>query len=330
MKNTIVLIFLVLSTFLAYSANVEKQYKKLIENFDVADEAKSVTPVNTAAFWSAALDNNELCAKFIKDLQKNKGAEKEALNKTAQLPRFYPQYDETIVESMQGFCDTLLIDMGIADLGIKCSLHMVYSDEVNAYTALTEDGFAMCITTELASKKGITYEILMGYVAHEFAHGALLHHARGFYAQAKERRKNELLGGIAAGLNGLAAGMEAYNAAAYGIPTSGTDYGAAIANIGNDIKISTLKYSFKYSREQEFEADLFAYRFLEHIGKGEEFINGLRILGTAYDTLYDEYSDHPTTGSRIDFLKYVQLHPELGNKKNAKLKKKRNEPEFEW
>jgi len=86
----------------------------------------------------------------------------------------------------------------------------------------------------------------------EFAHGALLHHARGFYAQAKERRKNELLGGIAAGLNGLAAGMEAYNAAAYGIPTSGTDYGAAIANIGNDIKISTLKYSFKYSREQEW------------------------------------------------------------------------------
>ena len=247
-----------------------------------------------------------------------------------QVPRFYPQYDETIVESMQGFCDTLLIDMGIADLGIKCSLHMVYSDEVNAYTALTEDGFAMCITTELASKKGITYEILMGYVAHEFAHGALLHHARGFYAQAKERRKNELLGGIAAGLNRLTAGMEAYNAAAYGIPTSGTDYGAAIANIGNDIKISTLKYSFKYSREQEFEADLFAYRFLEHIGKGEEFINGLRILGTAYDTLYDEYSDHPTTGSRIDFLKYVQLHPELGNKKNAKLKKKRNEPEFEW
>ncbi len=160
MKKTIVLIFLVLSTFLAYSANVEKQYKKLIENFDVADEAKSVTPVNTAAFWSAALDNNELCAKFIKDLQKNKGAEKEALNKTAQLPRFYPQYDETIVESMQGFCDTLLIDMGIADLGIKCSLHMVYSDEVNAYTALTEDGFAMCITTELASKKGITFKYM--------------------------------------------------------------------------------------------------------------------------------------------------------------------------
>lgn len=330
MKKALLFFLLLFSTVFAYSENVEKQYKKIIENYDVADEAKSVAPVNPSAFWAAALNNNELCAKFIKDLQKNKGAEKEALSKTAQLPRFYPQYDETIVESMQGFCDTLLMNMGVTDLGIKCSLHMVYSEEANAFTALTEDGFAMCITTELVSKKGINYEILMGYIAHEFAHGALLHHARGFYAQAKERRKNELLGGIAAGLNGLAAGMEAYNAAAYGIPTSGTDYGAAIANIGNEIKISTLKYSFKYSREQEFEADLFAYRFLEHIGKSEEFINGLRILGTAYDALYDEYSNHPTTGTRIDFLKYVQLHPELGNKKNLKLKKKRAQPKTEW
>ena len=329
MKKSLALIFLVFSTVIAYSANVEKQYKKLIENYDIADEAKSVTPVNTAAFWGTALDNNELCNKFIKDLQKNKGAEKEALSKTTQLPRFYPQYDETIVDSMQGFCDTILMDMGIADLDIKCSLHMVHSDKANAFTALTEDGFAMCITTELASKKGITYEILMGYVAHEFTHGALLHHARGFYAQAKERRKNELLGGIAAGLNCLAAGMEAYNAAAYDTPTSETDYGATISNIGNDIKISTLKYSFKYSREQEFEADLFAYRFLEHIGKGEEYINGLRILGTAYDALYDEYNDHPTIASRIDFLKYVQLHPELGNKKNNKLKKKHTQPELQ-
>ena len=321
---------MLVSVFVAYAANVEKQYKKLIENFDVADEAKAIDSVNVTAFWSALLDNNELCTKFVKDMEKNKGAEKEALRKTAELPKFYPQYDELIVESMQGFCDTLLIDMGIRDLGLPCSLHLYYSDEPNAFTALTEDGFAMCITTGLITKRGVTYETLMGYVAHEFAHGALLHHIRGFYAEAKERRKNELIGGIAAGLNAVAAGMEAYNAAAYGIPTSGTDYGAVIANINTDVKVSTLKYSFQYSREQEYEADLVAYRFLEHIGCGEEFVNGLRILGTAYDALYNEYSDHPTIWSRIEFLKYVQNHPEIGNKKNAKLKKKRNKEYEEW
>ena len=170
----------------------------------------------------------------------------------------------------------------------------------------------------------------MGYVAHEFAHGALLHHVRSFYAEAKERRKNELLGGIAAGLNGLAAGMETYNAVAYGIRPSGTDYGAIISNIDTDVKNSTFKYLFKFNREQEFEADLFAYRFLEHLGCGEEFINGLRILGTQYDYMFDEYSDHPTTSTRINFLNYVAEHPELGNTQNAKLKKERIEWGDEW
>lgn len=330
MYRNLAILFLILSSLFAYSANIEKQYKKYVEKYDVADEAKSIQPANATEFWATTISKNELCNLFIKDIQKNNGAEKEAIRKTAQLPRYYPEYDETILRNLQGFCDTLLIDMGIADLGLKCSLHIIDAPEVNAFTALTEDGFAMCVTTGVINKKGINYNILMGYVAHEFAHGVLLHHTRSFYAEAKERRKNELLGGIAAGLNGLAAGLEAYNAAAYGIPKSRTDYDARIANIGDIIKISTLKYSFKYSREQEIEADLIAYRFLEHMGVGEEFINGLRILGTAYDALYDAYSDHPTIGSRIDFLKYVQAHPELGNKKNAKLKRKIEEPEFEW
>ena len=150
-----------------------------------------------------------------------------------------------------------------------------------------------------------------------------MHHIRGLYAEAKERRKNELLGGIAVGLNVLAVGANAYTAGMTGTSYDNTPYLDAIENIGNEIKISTLKYSFKYSREQEIEADLFAYRFLENLGCAEEFINGLRILGTQYDVIYSEYSNHPTISERINFLKFVQLHPELGNKQNAKLKKKR-------
>ncbi|MDE6509470.1 MAG: M48 family metalloprotease [Muribaculaceae bacterium] len=330
MKRTISIIVMFAIVFTMWSANEEKQYKKLIQTFDVCDEAKAVEGPNPAAFIKTVLDNNELLWKFAKDMDKKKGAEKEALSKVAQLPRLYPQYDNTIVEELQGFCDTLLIDMGIVDLGIDCSLYICYDDAYNAFTALTENGFAICITYGLFTSKGINYNILKGYVAHEFAHGALLHHIRSFYAEAKERRKNELLAGIAVGLNGLAAGMEAYNAVAYGIPTSGIDYGAVINDIGADVKLSTLKYTFKYSREQEFEADLFAYRFLEHLGCGDEFINGLRILGTQYDALYDEFSDHPTISSRIHFLNYVCAHPELGNTQNAKLKKKRTKPKVEW
>lgn len=312
---------------LTFGANIEKQYKKLIETYDVPEESKNLEEYNPTLFWNLMIEGNELLTKFLVDMEKNRGAEKEAIKKTSQLPRFYPEYDSSIIEEMQGFCDTILIHMGIADLGLNCSLHIVYAEEANAFTALTEDGFAMCVTTGLLNKKGLNYKILMGYIAHEFAHGVLLHHIRDFYAAAKERRKNELIGGIAMGLQAVAAGAEAYTAGAYGIKPSGTDYGRIIDNIKRDVKYSTLKYSYKFSREQEYEADLIAYRFLENLGCGEEYINGLRILGTQYDGLYDEFSDHPTTTSRIAFLIYVKEHPEFGNKKNAKLRKQRTHQE---
>lgn len=304
-------------------ANNEKKFKKYIEKFDVADEAKSTPSNSPCQFLVNALENNEHVFKFGMDMEKNRGAEKEATRKVLEIPRFYPEYETSIIESMQGICDTILMEMGFADIGVDCSLHIVYDEQVNAFCALKEKGFAICLTTALLDQKGVNYNIILGYIAHEFAHGALLHHIRGLYAEAKERRKNELLGGIAVGLNVLAVGANAYTAGMTGTSYDNTPYLDAIENIGNEIKISTLKYSFKYSREQEIEADLFAYRFLENLGCAEEFINGLRILGTQYDVIYSEYSNHPTISERINFLKFVQLHPELGNKQNAKLKKKR-------
>lgn len=328
------ILFLILSCLIVFSAEAgsfDKEYKKLVEKYDVADSAKLVAQNHPSIFWNAVLEGNEALLNFNNDLKKNRGAEKEALKKTAQIPRFYPQYEESIIEKMQGFCDTLLINMGISELPLNCSLHIVYSDEINAFTALTEEGFAMCLTSALILRKGVSYEILMGYVAHEFAHGALLHHIRGIYAGAKEQRKNKLIAGIAAGLNGVAGAVNAYSSSLLGQPYDNTQYIETIANLDKEAKVSTLKYTYAFFREQEYEADLVAYRFIENLlGSGEEFINGLRILGSSYDDLYDEYSDHPTTTSRIDFLKFVQNNPDLYNKVNKKLYKKRTTPEFEW
>ena len=82
-----------------------------------------------------------------------------------------------------------------------------------------------------------------------------------------------------------------------------------------------IEFSQKYSHEQIYEADLIAYRFLENMGSGEDFINGLRILGSNYDSLYEENRyDRPSTSERIDFLKYVQSNPQIGNKINAHMR----------
>ncbi len=328
MKNILLLIIINLLIPFSSLSNDSKEFKKYIKKYDIADEAKKVEPNNPLEFWNSTINNNESLIKFFEDIKRNKGAEKEAIEQMLFLPRFYPENDNFVAENLQGLCDTILMDMGLSLYG--CSLHIIYSEEINAYCVLKEKGFAICLTTELINQPGINYNIIMGYVAHEFAHGIFMHHIRSFYAEAKERRKNKLLGSIAAGLNAVAAGIETYNAAAYGIPKSGIDYEARTANIRNKIDVETLKYSFRYSREQEIEADLVAFRFLQNLGVENEYITGLEILGTQYDALYSDYSDHPTTLSRIKFLQFVQEHPKLGNKENAKLKKRRLYQADEW
>jgi hypothetical protein len=330
MRKPMLLIAL-LCAFTLQAGNVERTYRKLIERYDVADKAKAVPVDSLSAFWYAAYYGNEQLLRFNMDMQKHRGAEKEAMAKTSELPRFHPQYDESIIGGMQGFCDSLLMDMGISALPVNCSLHVVYSDDVNSFTALTEDGFAMCLTTALISKKGINRDILMGYVAHEFAHGALLHHTRALYAGAKQRRKDNLLSGIAIGV-GLAAVTAAaaadpvyYPPYTYGDPVvylDASDF-EALARQEKAEKVSSSKYIFPFSPDQIFEADLLAYRFLEKMGKADQFINGLRILESADVRSYDEENGTPTPTSRIEFLKYVSQNPSLGNKENIKLRDRR-------
>lgn len=69
---------------------------------------------------------------------------------------------------------------------------------------------------------------------------------------------------------------------------------------------NALKYRYKYSREQEVEADIIAYRFLEYMGLGgENYINALRAIGYENDAYYDDTSSHPTTEFRVKLLEYL-------------------------
>lgn len=314
------LLFVTLSV-LVNAANLEKEYKKYIENYDVAIQVKYIDSINPAEFWKTTIDYNELYTKFESDMQKMKGAEKETIDKMTQLPKFYPQFDETIVQNLQGFCDSLLMDMGISQLNIPCSLHVIESDEVNSFAARTEEGFAICITSALFNKKGITNNVLKGYVANEFVHGALSHHSRTLYAQAKQRREENTSEAVA---TGILVGLVALDAAVNNYP-EGYYYNNyennTVINIDAKEEKSTSKYSFSYLEAQIFEADLIAYRFLEHLGCADEYINGLRVIGASLDD--SQSNNQKNIETRIGFIKYVQQHPELGNTVNLKLSKKR-------
>lgn len=324
----IIITFSLSLTTASFAGSSDKQFKKIVENHDVPTEAKTTIIKEPSLFWEALLNNNEQLFKFEEDMKKMKGAEKEAYDKLSKLPRFYPQYNSSVIEEAKGFCDTLLMDMGLDHVKtpLQYRIYVVYDKEVNAYTAITDNGFAICLTTGLLERKGCSYDIIMGVVAHEFTHGIYKHHLQHFYAEAKRRRKNELLGGLAMGLEAVSAGVDAYNRgySGQGYDPNRTQQSIdAINKIEQDIVIETALYKYAFGREEEYEADIVAFRFLQWIGKGDVYIELLKFLGSNYDYLYSETSDHPTISSRIGLIEYMKLHPEIYNKQIEKLRKKK-------
>ena len=85
------------------------------------------------------------------------------------------------------------------------------------------------------------------------------------------------------------------------------DIAVTSTNLYRAIDASSFYFQFKYSREQELEADLTAYRFCEAIGLGGyAYIMSLQLLRE--NDLYmkhDKTDDHPALAYRIAFLKWL-------------------------
>lgn len=124
-------------------------------------------------------------------------------------------------------------------------------------------------------------------------------------SNAKEQGLNAAIIGVTAALYGAAT---AYNAG-QGIQPS-TDAGKVMQAFGETAeKAYTFDYTPKYTRNQEYEADITAMRFLKFIGADpRSSITALRKIQQQdpyADDLYDDDSDHPTTKSRIQLLEYM-------------------------
>lgn len=70
MKRISSVIFFLLFTIVAFSADINKEFNKMIAKYDVSDSAKVVPQNNPKRFWEAMLYHNEACIKFLRDIKK--------------------------------------------------------------------------------------------------------------------------------------------------------------------------------------------------------------------------------------------------------------------
>lgn len=325
MKRIIyLLLFSLIFSVYSYAGSDEKKYQKLSEKFDVPEEAKKSNKI-ASDYWNILLDNNDKIYDFIKQINKMKGAEKEAIQKAVDYTFSGKEPNE--IKELQGFCDTLLIDMGITSLNcqINCSLHAVYDESVNAYTVLAPGGFSIYLTSGLLSKSEFNRDVIMAAVAHEVAHGLYFHHLQRYYAEAKKRRENQLMAGIAAAGGIFSSTYSEERAVTEEEKAKAKKQSAQvdqdIKNLAVFVKTETAKYAIMFGSEQEYEADIVAFRFMDWIGKGDSFIELLYMLDGDYD-YYSDYNDHPSKSSRIGLINYLKTHPEVKNKEIEKLRKK--------
>lgn len=302
-------VILLFATIPTMGKDNTKEYVKILNEFDLDSNVRKVK--DRGSFWFIVWFNNENLADFAEALQKEKSsaqAAAENIGKCAYMSEPYYSSLKIVNDSTAlDFAAMLYEDLGAKEVEGNAVIRIVKDDEPNAYAL--PDG-RLFINSGLIRLDSLTYEGLLGVCAHEMAHYVLKHAATRFYKMEKKAKKNKILAGITAGVNVAAAGY----AASQGVDTDWDKVNETITDLAKWAFENTEKYRYKYSREQELEADIVAYRFLECMGYGgENYIKVLESLQSKYSMLEHTTtnSDHPSTSFRIGLLKYMAAHPEF-------------------
>ena len=177
--------------------------------------------------------------------------------------------------------------------------------------------------------KAISDEILVCIIAHEYVHSILDHILQHRLTIDKRRKRNKALSAVAVGITAASHAIVKYNEGMYGIEVDDKPFEVLYNELPAEANKDLMKFYYSYSREQEYEADLVAYRFLEWIGYGGDYyIEMLKMLeaNTPLDALrIEEVSndDHPTFRDRMNFLKFVKDNPQIANTANRKIRDKK-------
>lgn len=294
--------------------DLKKKYiKQFVEYRDSYDFKYRHNPDSNVAedFWSCLLKENAAYLELQAEMEKERKRKMlcKALEEIASGRSDMQYYLETKCTPYEvGNVETELLDQLLGDNFHALNDFRIYpADESNAFA--TPYGH-LYITSGLVNKLHFNNSLLLGICAHEMTHSICQHSLVNLWKQYEKERKNKIIGGIAAGLYAATMTASAIYDASNGRFYDYTYYdGLAYSstNLYTAISGAAFYFQFKYSRAQEIESDLIAYRFCEAIGiGGYTYIMALQLLGE--NDMYmkaEKTADHPTLAYRIAFLKWL-------------------------
>lgn len=300
-KRTLLLVILLIPLF-AFAQ--ENKYRKLVEEYDVWQYVKNLDRQNPETFWDAIWRKNKGLNTLQEAVKNEKSDLRLAQNQIAEAKVINDIYFRKVKidTNLQYVADTIISLMKLRKIFPNTDIVVINSDEENAFTA--PEG-RIYLTNALLNKVGLNYDELLGICAHEFSHFLFQHALSEVYAVERKRRKNKIIADISAAIS---IGANAYAQANGAADETSWDnvkntIASTYSQMDNDAKG---RFKYKYSRNQELEADIVAFRYLQWLGiGGEYYIRALKLISTEGDEYNTKNSDHPKLSFRIGLLEYL-------------------------
>ena len=294
-------------TAMTVSVHAQKaKQNRYVKQYDVLKYLPEKSDNNPATFWKMITTYNgdfqNIMAKFNNPKGYAKKA-KEKIDNAVSLMSISRNVLSSEEKEMNAGIRKMMFGEG-DDYGMVFKVD-VEKQELNAYVA--PDGYAT-VNFSLVERLKKDPDMLCGVVAHEVCHYLYRHALVNEYKAVKKATENMI--GAAIGAAGTAIGNAA--AASAGVQSN---YGPEQYTSWFDkAREQSDMARYRYSREQEAEADIVAYRFMEWIGADPtKYIEALRTIDPYDRNSNDKESDHPSTGFRIGMLQILKPAPWSSN-----------------
>jgi len=302
------LVLLAAMMVLAMVVNAQSsEAKKYIKKYDVIHIVKNLPKGNPEMFWDAVHNQNERVREIGKAIEGGNKTALQTAESLIELCAITQHYDDT-VEGYSDLTERIAKDMGIEDEHRKRPIRIIND---NTYNASMDPMGQLRINA--GTIRTLSYEELMAVCAHEIAHLACMHTFDEALKSERKQRRNRFWSELEAGLLVGAAAASAGYGIANGVEVRSAN--TILSNAGYFLEVSyadadesTVRFSYRYTRDQEIEADIIAYRFMEYMGYGvQHWISAIRkIKEVDTRTVQSKYDDHPLPALRLEILETLE------------------------
>lgn len=285
------------------------EIKSYINKYDVWKVIKDIPKNSPEEFWKAVVTNNNRVKSIMKALDKEDKTLLESVGLIDYLTSNAGTNENTTFKYyMEG--KKLFRDLGVEKMLEKHPAKFIVDDDLNANMDAIGQ---MRIYTGCMER--LSYEELLAVCAHETAHYAFQHVLSRFWKSAKKEKRNKMWADIGASLViGTMAATSGY-AGANGQDVSHFNNIIANADIiyygaydyANE---ASLNYKYRYNREEEAEADIIAYRFMEYMGYDTDIwlsaLKKVAVLDGRTTLKANKKERHPTPMFRVKMIEMMK------------------------